>query len=189
MKNPIMAVFLSSMLALPVCAQSAQLPESSPIEKELAARASEVSEITLGKDKLSLASSFMNKHGDATTSKLVEGLEGIYIRDYDFEKAGEFSPDQIEELRKELLKSFNASEWTTMVRDQNRKKGEISEIMVRQVDGKPGGLFIFDVEPKEISIVMILGPVGMDAMDKLGSIISFAATSGTVAASRGKDKH
>lgn len=185
MKNWIFVLVFCSALALPTLAQAAQLPDSQPIEKELSARASHVNEITLGKDKLNLASSFMNGHGDAATSKLIAGLEGIYVRNYEFDKAGEYSADQVEQLRK----TFETSEWTPVVRDQDRKTGELSEIMVRQVNGKPGGLFILDVEPKEISIVLILGPVGMEAMSKLGNIISFAVKNGIDAAPHVKAKH
>jgi hypothetical protein len=186
MKNRIaILVICTAALAAAALAQTAQLPAPSPVEKELAARASNVDEITLGKDKLGLASSFMNGSGDASTSKMIAGLDGIYVRDYEFDKEGEYTADQIEQLRK----YFESNEWTTVVRDQNRKTGELSEIMVKQVDGKPAGLFILDVEPKEISIVLILGPVGMDAMGKLGEIISFAATSGTKAAPHGNGKH
>ena len=173
MKNTIIALVFCSALALAALTQAAQLPASPSVENELSARASNVSEITLDKDKLKLASSFMNGHGDAATSKLIEGLEGIYIRDYEFNKEGDYSANQVEQLRK----YYETGGWTPVVRDQDRKTGELSEIMVKLVNDKPGGLFILDVEPKEISIVLILGPVGMEAMSKLGNIISFATMS------------
>jgi hypothetical protein len=40
------------MLAQTALAQTAQLPAPSPVEKELAARASDVTEVTLGKNML-----------------------------------------------------------------------------------------------------------------------------------------
>jgi hypothetical protein len=53
-------VFCAAALALPALAQTSQLPAPSPIEKELAARASHVDEITLDKKMLSFAANFMN---------------------------------------------------------------------------------------------------------------------------------
>ena len=72
-------------------AQSSQLPAPSPIEKELAARASDVTEVTLGKNMLAFAAKIMNgkDDGDAEARHLIEGLDGIYVRVYEFDKAGE----------------------------------------------------------------------------------------------------
>jgi hypothetical protein len=56
MKNRIMAFVLgASALASVGIAQTSQLPTPPPIEKELAARASDVTEVTLGKNMLGFA--------------------------------------------------------------------------------------------------------------------------------------
>ena len=97
------------------------------------------------------------------TRQLVEGLDGIYVRDYKFDKEGKFTAEQVEQLRK----YFETSEWSPLVRDRDRKTGESSDVMVKLVNGKSGGLFILDVEPKEISIVLILGLCPMEDLGKL----------------------
>jgi hypothetical protein len=38
------------------------------------------------------------------------------------------------------------------------------------VNGQPHGLFVLDAEPKELSIVLILGPVKMEDLSKLSGI-------------------
>jgi hypothetical protein len=47
------------------------------------------------------------------------------------------------------------------------------------VNGKSSGLFILDVEPKEISIVLILGPVGMEELGKLKNLAWLGIMEGT----------
>jgi hypothetical protein len=42
--------------------------------------------------------------------------------------------------------------------------------MMKIVNGETHGMFILDVEPKELSIVLILGPVKMEDLGKLGGI-------------------
>ena len=42
--------------------------------------------------------------------------------------------------------------------------------MMKIVNGETHGMFILDVEPKELSIVLILGPVKMEDLSKLGGI-------------------
>src|ERR1017187_2479693 len=77
-------------IAVHVRAQDSQLPLPPPVEKELAARASDVTEVTLGKNMLAFAAKFMNgkDKDEAATRPLIEGLEGIYVREYEFDKEG-----------------------------------------------------------------------------------------------------
>jgi hypothetical protein len=56
MKNRIAAFVLGvAALAVPALAQNSQLPLPSPVEKELSAKATNVTEVTLGKNMLALA--------------------------------------------------------------------------------------------------------------------------------------
>ena len=58
MKNRIAALVLGAVaLTVPAVAQNSPLPLPSPVEKELAARASNVTEVTLGKNMLAFAAS------------------------------------------------------------------------------------------------------------------------------------
>ena len=171
-------VFCAAALALPALAQTSQLPAPSPIEKELAERASHVDEITLDKKMLSFAANFMNgkntqpganpldNRDKEDTQKLIEGLEGIYVREYEFEKEGQFSADEVEQLRK----YFETSEWSPLVKDRDSKTGESNDVMVKLVNGESQGLFVLDVERKEVSIVLILGPVHMQDLRKVMDI-------------------
>jgi hypothetical protein len=153
------------VLAAPLAAQTAQLPAPPPIEKELAARASDATEVTLGKNMLAFASKFMNgkDEDEAATRRLIEGLDGIYVREYEFDKEGQFSADEVEQLRK----YFETSEWSPMVHERDRRNNESTDVMVKLVNGESHGMFILEVEPKELTIVLILGPIRMDDLGKL----------------------
>ena len=65
-----------------------------------------------------------------------------------------------------------------MVRDRDSKAGKSSDVMVKMVNGESHGLFILDVEPKEIDIVLILGPVHMQDLRKVMSIAVRGALTG-----------
>lgn len=164
MKNGIVGLVLGvAALVIPAAAQNT-LPLPSPVEKELAARASNVTEVTLGKNMLGFAAKFMNdKDSDeAATRHLIEGLDGIYVRDYEFDKEGEYSMDEIDKLRQ----YFETSEWTPIVRERERK-GESTDVMVKMVNGESHGLFVLSAERRELSIVLILGPIRMDQLGAL----------------------
>jgi uncharacterized protein DUF4252 len=145
-------------------------PEQSPlplppaVEKELAARASNVTEVTLGKNMLAFAAKFMNgkDQDEAATRHLIESLDGIYVRDYEFEKEGEYSMEEIQKLRS----YFETSEWTPIVHAWE-KSGETTDVLLKMVNGETRGMFVLSVEPKELAIVLILGPVRMEDLGRL----------------------
>ncbi|HMG87888.1 MAG TPA: DUF4252 domain-containing protein [Terracidiphilus sp.] len=169
MKIRTAALFLvMAGMLLPAVAQNSQLPLPSPVEKELAAKASNVTEVTLGKNMLAFAAKFLDgKDPDnAATRHLIEGLDGIYVRDYEFDKEGQYSMDDIQKLRS----YFETSDWSPIVRERDKRSGESTDVMMKIVNGETHGMFILDVEPKELSIVLILGPVKMEDLSKLGGI-------------------
>ena len=155
-------------LGVPALAQNSQLPLPSPVEKELAAHASDVTEVTLGKNMLSFAAQFMKGKDDdeAATRRLIEGLDGIYVRDYEFDKEGAYSPDQIDSLRK----YFETPEWSPIIHVRERKSGESTDVLVKMVNGENKGMFILDAEPRELTIVLILGPINVDQLGRLHGI-------------------
>jgi hypothetical protein len=162
------AGFASTGLAQAGTPQTSPLPLPPGVEKELASRASNVTEVTLGKSMLSFASKFMNgkDEDDAATKKLIDGLDGIYVRSYEFEKDGQYSMEDIDHLRK----YFETSEWTPIVRARERKSGETTDVMVKLVNGESHGMFILTAEPKELTIVLILGPIRMQDLGMLKHI-------------------
>ncbi|MGA3335448.1 MAG: DUF4252 domain-containing protein [Terracidiphilus sp.] len=185
MKHRMVVLILgAAALVAPALAQTLPLP--APVEKELAARASNVSEVTLGKGMLGFAASFMDgKDKDqAAVKQLIEGLDGIYVRDYEFDKEGQFYAWQVEQLRK----YFETGEWSPLVRDRDTKTGESSDVMVKLVNGQSGGLFVLDVEPKEISIVLILGPIRMDQLGELKGLSGLGALGDVDKNTHGKNK-
>jgi hypothetical protein len=174
MKNRIITFILgAAVVGASAFAQSSQLPAPPPIEKELAARASNVTEVTLGKNMLGFASKVMNnKDKDETATKhLIEGLDGIYVRDYEFDKEGQFTADEVDQLRK----YFETSEWSPMVHERDRKNNESTDVMVKLVNGESHGMFILDAEPKELTIVLILGPIRMDELGELNGVSGLGA--------------
>jgi Domain of unknown function (DUF4252) len=180
MKNRIITLLLgAAALAAPALAQTAQtspLPLPSAVEKELAARASNVTEVTLGKNMLDFAAKFMNgKDADeAATRQLIQGLEGIYVREYEFDKPGEYSMGDIEKLRQ----AFETPEWSPVVRERELKTGETTDVLVKLVNGETRGMFILSAEPKELSIVLILGPIRMDQLGKIKDIAGLGGVIG-----------
>ena len=173
-------------IAIPLHAQDSQLPLPPALEKQLAAKASDVTEVTLGKNMLSFASKFMDgkDKDDAAAKQLIDGLDGIYGRSYEFDKEGQYSMDDIDQLRK----AFETGEWTPIVRERERKSGETTDIFVKNVNGEPHGMFILTAEPKELTIVLILGPIRMEDLGKLHGLAGLGALGNVEKMPKVKDK-
>jgi hypothetical protein len=170
MRQRLAAVLIGAIItAAPTLAQSAPSPLTLPpaFEKELAARASDLTEVTLNKNMLGFASKFMGKdHDDEATRQLIENLDGIYVREYEFDKDGQYSMDQVEQLRK----SFQTPEWSPIIREREIKSGESTEVYVKMINGESRGMFILSAEPRELTIVLILGPIRMQDLGRLRGI-------------------
>lgn len=174
MESRIGTLLLAAAVAVPALAQQpSPLPIPPQLEKDLAARASDVTEVTLNKNMLGFAAKFMHdKDGDeAGVRQLIEGLDGIYVRDYEFDKEGEYAHDQIDQLRK----AFETPEWQPIVHEHERRTGETTDILMKVVNGENKGMFILDAEPRELSIVLILGPIRVEDLGRLHGIAGLGA--------------
>src|SRR5579862_5341954 len=144
MKNRTMWLALgAAMMGAAVLALAARAQQTSPlplppaVEKELAARASNVTEVTLGKNMLGFAAKFMNgkDQDEAATKRLIENLDGIYVREYEFDKDGQYSMDEVAKLRS----YFETSEWTSVVHSRE-KSGETTDVLLKMVNGETRGM-------------------------------------------------
>ena len=125
------------------------------LEKELAARASDVTEVTLGRNMLGFAAKFMDgKDKDqAAVKQLIQGLDGIYVRNYEFDKEGQYSMDDIESCARpsRLPSGRRLCTRARQRRGDHRRHGEAGERRAaRHVHSS--------AEPKELTIVLILAP-------------------------------
>ncbi len=177
MKMRIAAVMVLALAVMGGVARAQdKMPPASEIEKGLAARASDVTEVTLSKQMLGFAAQFMDKNDkdDAATKKLIEGLDGIYVREYSFDKDGEVTPEVVEKLRTH----YATGEWTPMVHERDTKNHETSDVMMKMVNGEPRGIFVLTAEPKELTIVLILGPIRMEDLGKLQGLNGLGSLAG-----------
>jgi hypothetical protein len=146
-----------------------QLPAPSPIEKTLAERATHVTEVTLDKNMLAFAAKFMDKDkdddkDDEAVKDMIRNLKGVYVREYEFDKDHSYTAEELEGLRK----YFEGSDWSPMVHERTKGVAEGTDVFLKLVNGQVQGLFVLDAEAKELSLVLILGPVDIDKISSLG---------------------
>jgi hypothetical protein len=133
---------------------------------KLAARASDSVDVSLEGPLLRLGTSFLSDtdKDQAKIKKLVGGLKGIYVRTFEFKKPGEYSAADVESFRAPL----HGPEWQRIVGVHSNEEGETVEVYIRSEAKGIGGLAIIACEPKELTLVNIVGPIDLDSLSELG---------------------
>ena len=159
-------VLLIATLAAAVWSCSAQDVKIPLKFEKLAAKASESVEVNLDGQMLKLAGNFLSgKDKDEAKAKgIIANLKGIYVRSFEFEKAGEFTEDDIEGLRSQL----QAPAWNRMVNTRSKRDGERVDIFFKIENDQITGMVILAVEPQEITFVNIVGPIDPEQLSELG---------------------
>ena len=148
------------LAAGPLAAQEIKLPPG------LGANASETVDVSLDSNMLQLAAKFLSgsKPDEAEARKLIAGLKSIYVKSFEFEKAGQYNPADVEGVRAQ----FRGPGWSRVVGVETKKDRENAELFLRlEKDGKIGGLGVVVSEPKELTIVSIVGAIDPEQLGAL----------------------
>jgi hypothetical protein len=138
---------------------------------KLAARASDSTDVSLDGAVLQLAGKFLSDDDkdQAKVKKLVGGLKGIYIRTFEFKKPGEYTAADVEPFRAPL----RPPDWQRIVGTHSNEDGVTVEVYIKNDSKGIGGLVIIATEPKELTLVNIVGAVDLDSLSELGKHFDF----------------
>jgi hypothetical protein len=151
-------------LSLSGLAQNARL-ELKNLEK-LNSKAAEVNEVTLDGDMLQMATKFLDMSQDPDAKEVkevVKGLKGIYIKNFEFDGPNEYSPADVDAIRTQLA----APGWSKIVESRSKRQSETDEIYIMKVGDKVAGVAILVAEPKELTVVNIVGVIDIDKLGEL----------------------
>jgi Domain of unknown function (DUF4252) len=159
MKKQWMGIILAAA-TLPVAALAQSTPPPFPVtlEKQLAARASDYTEVTLDRKMLDFAGHFMNKEDDEEGKRIISKLNGIYVRTYEFDKPGQYTAADLESIRHQ----FETPDWSSLVKKRSKDGDDDSDIYIKMAGSESQGIFILNAEPTELNFVYISGPINPD---------------------------
>jgi Domain of unknown function (DUF4252) len=131
----------------------------------LAARAAETVEVSLDERLLRIAAKFLKNEDpdEARVKELVSGLKGVYVRVFEFDNPGEYSPGDLEGLRSQL----QAPGWTKIVGVRSRRDSQNVDVHIKYQGDNVLGLSIIAAEPKELTVVNIVGPIDLEKLSQL----------------------
>ena len=158
MRKFIITLTLTLTLAVPASAQRLNLDFPG-----LADKAEEVVDVTLDATMLRLAAKFLSGHDadERAVRDMINGLQGIYVRSYEFAKAGEYDRSLIDRVKSQL-----GPTWKPLVTVRSKTKENVN-IMADMRGDKVTGLVIIAAEPREFTIVSIEGPIDIDRLADL----------------------
>ena len=158
MRNTFIALTLMLALAVPASAQSIKLDFPG-----LAERADEIVDVTLDATMIRLAAKFFSA-ADADEREfrqLLSGLQGIYVRSFSFSKEGEYDRAMVDRLKSQL-----GATWKPLVTVRSKTKENVN-IMADVRGERIHGLVIIAAEPREFTVVNIVGDIDLDRLSKL----------------------
>ncbi len=153
----------------------------------LAAKASNAVDVSLNKDMLQFAGKFLSdKDSDEAKAKaMIGGLEGIYIKSFEFSRDGAWSQADLDQVRNQL----KAPEWGRIMSVKSSEDNENVEVWVRHESGKVTGIALLATEPREFTVANIVGNVNLESLADLGGQFGLPKLkpSGTTAPEKKKD--
>jgi hypothetical protein len=158
MRKFIITLALTLTVAVPASAQRINLDFPG-----LAEKAEEVVDVTLDANMLRLAAKFLSGHNsdERAVRDMINGLEGIYVRSYEFAREGEYDRGLIDRVKSQL-----GATWKPLVTVRSKTKENVN-IMADMRGDKVIGLVIIAAEPREFTIVNIQGPIDIDRLADL----------------------
>jgi hypothetical protein len=131
----------------------------------LAQKATESVTITLDPSLLAMAGRFLdgNDPQDAAAKEVIKGLQGIYVRSYTFDQDSAYRQADIDAVRNQL----SAPGWNRLVQTRSRKTHADVDIYIMVENGQAIGLALIASEPRQFTIVNIVGAIDLDKLHKL----------------------
>lgn len=128
--------------------------------KDLEAKATEVTNVSLGKEQMQLIQGLTSGVAGELKS-LAGGIELVQVRSLEFDKEGMFSLAEMTALRDKV----KTNEFLPVI--SVKQKGGFTEILLRKGPKGNRGFLILSVEPREVSIVNIVGDLDLASLGKL----------------------
>lgn len=159
----IAGIIALSAMAWPQAAAAAEGRRIALDFPELSAKASETVDVTLDGPMLRLAAKFLSSEDsdERAVREMINGLEGIYVRSYQFDADGAYDSHLAEKVRAQLGPTWKKIVRVTSKRDEN------VDIYTDMRGDAVAGLIIISAEPREFTVVNIVGPVDLEKLASL----------------------
>ena len=135
--------------------------------EKLAPKAAEAVNIEIDGILIKFAGSILSDEDadERAVKELVTGLRGVYVKSYEFKSEGQFAEADVAAVREQL----RAPGWARVmdVKSKGLDFGD-AEVYLATAGGRVEGFALLVVEPRELTVVNIVGPLDLDKIRRLG---------------------
>jgi hypothetical protein len=100
---------------------------------------------------------------DVAIKELLKNVKGIYVKNFSFDKEHEYTPAEIESVMSQL----RGGGWSKIVGITSKKENENVEVYLMMVADQISGLAVVSLNPKEVTVVNIVGPINLEKLSQL----------------------
>lgn len=100
---------------------------------------------------------------DAAIKELLKNVKGIYVKSFSFDKENEYAPAEIDSVMSQL----RGGGWSKIVGITSKKENENVEVYLMMVADQISGLAVVSLNPKEVTVVNIVGPINLEKLSQL----------------------
>jgi hypothetical protein len=137
-----------------------ELPSFAGLEK----KATNSVNISLDLSLLKLVAGAMDdRPEDAAAKQVLNGLEGIYVRSFEFATDNAYPEQEVERVRRQL----DAAGWNKLVQIHQSQQNENVEVCMRTAGNHIEGLVVVVTQPRELTIVNLVGSVDLAKLSQL----------------------
>lgn len=115
---------------------------------------------------IKLAGSVLDKNDDDEkgVKELITGLRGLYVRSYEFKAAGQYAESDLAQIRSQL----GGAGWSRVMSLKSRGDDfDDAEVYAAREGDRIEGLVILAVDPREVTVINIVGSVDLDKLQRL----------------------
>jgi hypothetical protein len=158
------ALAAATLLAIPSSFARGGTEFHVPDFSHLRARASETVDVNVGGFLLGLARWVTREERETDPHlKILEDIRSVKVRSYKFDNDGEYSREDVDSVRKQL----SGPAWNPMVQIHKPKAQEDVDVYVCFENNKSCGLAVIATEPREFTVVSIVGNIDIDRLAQL----------------------
>lgn len=156
---------LALLLGLSVSVTRAQTARIEMAQLDhLGAKASESVDVNIDERLMQITAKFLSSKepDEVKVKEIINGLKGIYVKSFEFERDGDYTQADIESIRSQLRNPA----WSKILNVTSKREGGI-EVYLMTSANQVGGLVVVATNLKELTVVNIVGPVNLEKLSQL----------------------
>ena len=127
-------------------------------------RASETIDVKLDEHLLQTTVKLFTKStDDAEIRDLIKNVKGIYVKSFTFDKDDGYTPAEVDSVTSQ----FKGGGWSKIIGVTSKKDGDNVDVYLLTLGDEIAGLAVVSAEPRELTVVNIVGPINLDKLSQL----------------------